>query len=134
MNPLTSGPVAAPPLASQLANTLADALVRGETALRSLAGPTPRGPSRPVATLLTIYDLHTAPLETVRAVARWQGHPAVGRHQIPAGGPVVGRAGGAVRRRGHPGGRSGHGRRRGRGPPCDRGEGPVADGVPLAGK
>src|SRR5450759_2410355 len=77
MNPLTSGPVAAPPLASQLANTLADALVRGETALRSLAGPTPRGPSRPVATLLTIYDLHTAPLETVRAVARWQGHPAV---------------------------------------------------------
>src|SRR5664279_4719204 len=48
MNPLTSRPVAAPPLASQLA-----------------------------ATLLTIYDLHTAPLETVRAVARWQGHPAV---------------------------------------------------------
>src|SRR5664280_534485 len=41
MNPPTSGPVAAPPLASQLANTLTDALVRGEAALRSLAGATP---------------------------------------------------------------------------------------------
>ena len=47
MNPLTSRPVAAPPLASQLANTLTDALVRGEAALRSLAGAPLRGPSRP---------------------------------------------------------------------------------------
>ena len=77
MNPPTSGPVAAPQLASQLANTLADALVRGETTLRSLAGATPRDRRDRVATLLTIYDLHTAPLETVRAVERWQGHPAV---------------------------------------------------------
>src|SRR5664280_2849300 len=53
----------------------AHALVRGETALRSLAGATPRDRRDRVATLLTIYDLHTAPLETVRAVARWQGHP-----------------------------------------------------------
>ena len=75
MNPPTSGPVAAPPLASQLANTLTDALVRGEAALRSLAGATPPDRRDRVATLLTIYDLHTAPLETVRAVARWQGHP-----------------------------------------------------------
>src|SRR5664280_2156271 len=77
MNPPTSGPVAAPPLASQLANTLTDALVRGEAALRSLAGAAPPDRRDRVATLLTIYDLHTAPLETVRAVARWQGHPAV---------------------------------------------------------
>jgi len=39
-----------------------------------------------VATLLTIYDLHTAPLETVRAVARWQGHPAVA---YPPWGPRI---------------------------------------------
>src|SRR5664280_3625650 len=55
----------------------AHALVRGETALRSLAGATPRDRRDRVATLLTIYDLHTAQLETVRSVARWQGHPAV---------------------------------------------------------
>src|SRR5674536_300845 len=77
MNPPTSGPVAAPQLASQLANTLTDALVRGEAALRSLVGATPPDRRDRVATLLTLYDLHTAPLETIRTVARWQGHPAV---------------------------------------------------------
>src|SRR5664280_969277 len=77
MNPPTSAPVAAPQLASQLANTLTDALVSGEAALRSLAGVAPRDHRDRAASLLTIYDLHTAPLETVRAVARWQGHPAV---------------------------------------------------------
>lgn len=77
MNPPTSGPVAAPQLASQLANTLTDALVSGEAALRSLAGVAPRDHRDRAASLLTIYDLHMAPLETVRAVARWQGHPAV---------------------------------------------------------
>src|SRR5664280_2241288 len=77
MNPPTAGPVAAPQLASQLANTLTDALVSGEAALRSLAGVAPRDHRDRAASLLTIYDLHMAPLETVRAVARWQGHPAV---------------------------------------------------------
>src|SRR5450756_1782400 len=92
MNPPTSGPVAAPQLASQLANTLTDALVSGEVALRSLAGVAPRDHRDRAATLLTIYDLHMAPLETVRAAFQRQevdhlgpgrliGQPAVRRRQ-----------------------------------------------------
>ena len=62
-----------PPLSAALTTALAT----GSTALDALYGAPAADRRDRFLTLLTIYDLHTAPLEVVGAAARHQGHPAV---------------------------------------------------------
>ncbi|MGI8536125.1 MAG: iron-containing redox enzyme family protein, partial [Mycobacteriales bacterium] len=66
----------AAPLAS-LYGRLSSALGTGGPALDAMRGGTPVDRRDRFLTLLAIYDLHTAPLETVGAAVRHQGHPAV---------------------------------------------------------
>src|SRR4051794_2901299 len=69
-------PVAtAPKLKTTLAVALQHALSDG--ALTSLYGAQPANRRDRFLTLLTIYDLHTAPLASLGDVARHQGHPVV---------------------------------------------------------
>ena len=71
-------PVAtAPRLRTPLADALLDALEEGIAALTSLYGAQPSDRRDRFRTLLAIYDLHSAPLETLGETARYQGHPAV---------------------------------------------------------
>ena len=65
-----------PPLAA-LNRLLSDALSSGPAALNALYGAPAADRRDRFLTLLTIYDLHTAPLEVVGDAARHQGHPAV---------------------------------------------------------
>ena len=64
-----------PPAAT--AHLLSAALAGGPAALDALYGAAAADRRDRFLTLLTIYDLHTAPLEVVGAAARHQGHPAV---------------------------------------------------------
>jgi Iron-containing redox enzyme len=71
---------AAPAGAAQtpLADTVTSALAADdETRLASLADARPRNPRDRFATLLALYALHTAPLETLGGRARHQHHPAL---------------------------------------------------------
>jgi hypothetical protein len=71
-------PVAtAPQLRTLLSDAFADALEDGAAALTSLYGAQPVDRRDRFLTLLSIYDLHTAPLETLGDAVRHQGHPAV---------------------------------------------------------
>ena len=65
-----------PPLAATT-HLLTAALASGPLALDALYGAPAADRRDRFLTLLTIYDLHTAPLEVVGAAARHQGHPAV---------------------------------------------------------
>src|SRR5579884_3504842 len=61
-----------------LADDLDDALRHGDSAaLDALANREPASPRDRYTTLLHIYALHTAPLQTLGDAARWQHHPAV---------------------------------------------------------
>ncbi len=60
-----------------LSDLLADALREGSAALHGLLGAEPVDLRDRFLTLLTVYDLHTAPLDAVGDAARFQGHPAV---------------------------------------------------------
>ena len=62
------------PLADRLADALAD---RTGAVLETLSGAAPLDRRDRVLTLLSVYDLHTAPLEAVGAAARHQHHPVV---------------------------------------------------------
>ncbi|GAC1439434.1 MAG: hypothetical protein NVSMB55_00880 [Mycobacteriales bacterium] len=62
---------------TSLAGALAAALADGDAALAALAGRAPVDRRDRFLTLLTIYDLHTAPLDVVAAAAHLQGHPAI---------------------------------------------------------
>ncbi|HWG93276.1 MAG TPA: iron-containing redox enzyme family protein [Mycobacteriales bacterium] len=62
------------PLADRLADALAD---RTGAVLETLSGAAPLDRRDRVLTLLSVYDLHTAPLEVVGAAARHQHHPVV---------------------------------------------------------
>ena len=74
----TSAPSATPPAEAPLADRLSTALATAdESALAALADATPANERDRYATLLTIYALHTAPLEHVGDSARFQHHPAV---------------------------------------------------------
>src|SRR5689334_8721036 len=69
-------PVAtAPKLRTTLACALQQALADG--ALTSLYGAQPANRRDRFLTLLTIYDLHTAPLTSLGDAAKHQGHPVV---------------------------------------------------------
>ena len=71
-------PVAtAPRLRTTLADALLDALEQGTAALTTLYGAQPADRRDRFRTLLAIYDLHSAPLETLGETARHQGHPAI---------------------------------------------------------
>ena len=60
-----------------LADRLALALRAGEPALDQLHTAQPANRRDLLLALLTIYDVHTAPLEVVGQAARWQHHPAL---------------------------------------------------------
>jgi hypothetical protein len=60
-----------------LCETLTDALANGTSALTRLYGAQPFDRRDRFRTLLAIYDLHTAPLETLGDAVRYQGHPVV---------------------------------------------------------
>jgi hypothetical protein len=64
----------APPLADALATALTQDDAR---LLDELAGRAPADPRDRFRTLLSIYALHTAPLDDVGDSARWQHHPVV---------------------------------------------------------
>lgn len=68
-----------PPRAAtkSLSATLTAALDGGDAALSALGGAEPQDRVDRFRTLLTIYELHAAPLATVGDRARWQHHPAV---------------------------------------------------------
>jgi hypothetical protein len=70
-------PVTTPTDLTDLPTALRAALVAGPEALDRLRGARPRTRRDRFLTLLTVYDLHTAPLEVVGDAARHQGHPAV---------------------------------------------------------
>ena len=71
-------PVAtAPQLRTSLADALCRALDEGSVGLTALYGAQPADRRDRFLTLLTIYDLHTAPLDTLGDAARHQGHPVV---------------------------------------------------------
>ena len=71
-------PVAtAPELRTSLADAFLDALDDGAAALTTLYGAQPVDRRDRFLTLLAVYDLHTAPLETLGDTVRFQGHPAV---------------------------------------------------------
>ncbi len=83
MTPLTTS---APTLVSDVAfddartplsTLLDDALDVGPAALNGLLGADPVDLRDRFLTLLSVYDLHTAPLDVVGARARFQGHPVV---------------------------------------------------------
>lgn len=63
--------------ATCLHDALGSALATGGPALDALRGARVTGRRDRFLTLLAVYDLHTAPLETVGAAVRHQGHPAV---------------------------------------------------------
>jgi hypothetical protein len=65
------------PAATPLADALRSALRDGEQTLNALADAAPVGPADRFTTLLTIYELHTAPLPVVGSAARHQHHPVV---------------------------------------------------------
>src|SRR6476619_7152486 len=73
---MTPPPVSA---AVRLDGTLADALAeRLQTGdLQDLYGAGPTDRRDRFLTLLQVYDLHTAPLESLGESARYQGHPVV---------------------------------------------------------
>ncbi len=60
-----------------LSRALAAALVAGDAALDRLHGAAPLDRRDRFLTLLTIYDLHTAPIDVVGETIRHQGSPAV---------------------------------------------------------
>jgi hypothetical protein len=68
----------AEPASTPLAHSLHRALTTDDrTALDELAAARPQDSRDRFATLLAIYDLHTAPVPDVGAAARYQHHPAV---------------------------------------------------------
>jgi len=73
----TLAPASAGTEPSTLADALAAGLDDGGATLPTLAGLVPVDRRDRFLTLLAIYDLHTAPLETVGEAARLQGHPAI---------------------------------------------------------
>lgn len=74
----TSAPSATPSAEAPLAERLSIALATSdESALAALADTTPATERDRYATLLTIYALHTAPLDQVGDAARFQHDPAV---------------------------------------------------------
>jgi hypothetical protein len=77
MTPPPSLLSAAPDLTSPLAPRLEAALTSGGPALDALRGADAVDARDRYLTLLSIYDLHTAPLEEVGARVRFQGAPAV---------------------------------------------------------
>ena len=70
----TAAGTAAVPLHARLVDALADP---SGAVLESLAGAAPADRRDRVLTLLTVFDLHTAPLETLGAAVRHQHHPVV---------------------------------------------------------
>jgi hypothetical protein len=71
-------PTTTEPASTPLASTLRRALTADDTgALSELGGALPSGPRDRFATLLAIYELHTAPLPLVGDAARHQHHPVV---------------------------------------------------------
>ncbi len=67
---------------ASLYGTLSSALGTGGPALDAMRGGTPVDRRDRFLTLLAIYDLHTAPLETVGAAVRHQGHPSVAELKV----------------------------------------------------
>ena len=67
----------AAPAATDLHSRFTAALAAGPQSLDALRGEAADGRRDRFLTLLSIYDLHTAPLEVVGQAARHQGHPAV---------------------------------------------------------
>ncbi|MGI8681408.1 MAG: iron-containing redox enzyme family protein [Mycobacteriales bacterium] len=65
------------PPSKPLSVALSTALESGDAALSALVGARPRDRVDRFRTLLTIYQLHSAPLAAVGDRARWQHHPAV---------------------------------------------------------
>ena len=77
---LTAAPSLRAAHAHDLSEALSHALHSGPGAERALTGLVGRGARDRrdrALTLLAVYDLHTAPLETLGEAARFQGHPAV---------------------------------------------------------
>jgi hypothetical protein len=72
--PVATAPRLRAPLSDALPGALDD---RDPAGLLTLYGAQPSSRRDRFLTLLTIYDLHTAPLETLGDRARHQGHPAV---------------------------------------------------------
>src|SRR3954451_2819059 len=64
------------PAATPLADALRAAL-RDDQGLDALAAAVPAGSADRFTTLMTIYELHTAPLPVVGSAARYQHHPVV---------------------------------------------------------
>src|SRR4051812_23245299 len=62
---------------TSLAERTHRALRLGGDALDGLAGSEPLDRRDTLATLLTIYDLHTAPIDQVGPAVRWQHHPGL---------------------------------------------------------
>ncbi len=60
-----------------LAERLCSALPSGEAGLQRLAGAKPTDSRDRAETLLTVYDLRTAPLPSLGAAVRFAGHPVV---------------------------------------------------------
>ncbi|MDQ6648696.1 MAG: iron-containing redox enzyme family protein [Actinomycetota bacterium] len=80
-------PVAtAPTLSTSLAAALATALHGGSAAIDSLYGAAAADRRDRFLTLLAIYDLHTAPLQSLGETAHHQGHPVVAdlKHRLEA--------------------------------------------------
>ena len=67
----------AAPVPTDLSGRLTAALSSGPRALHELRDAAPNDRRDRFLTLLTVYDLHTAPLEQVGDAVRHQGHPAV---------------------------------------------------------
>src|SRR6059058_4287657 len=66
------------PSAGALADRLRAAVGAGDSqALSELSTLVPTNSRDRFATLLFIYDLHTAPIDRLGAAARWQHHPAI---------------------------------------------------------
>lgn len=72
--PVPSAPAATP---AGLADALRRALTDGDGELRRLAGLQPANRADRFRTLLTVYDVHTAPLPALGPVARFQHHPVI---------------------------------------------------------
>jgi hypothetical protein len=74
----TSGSPVTPPAGPPLADRLAAALSgHDDSAFAALADATPKSDRDRFTTLLTIYGMHTAPLDQIGDAARFQHHPAV---------------------------------------------------------
>jgi hypothetical protein len=84
--PVSSAPVLRTSLAAALAAALTETSIGDDASLTRLYGGQPVDRRDRFLTLLTVYDLHTAPLAVVGESARYQGHPVVAdlKHRLEA--------------------------------------------------